>query len=89
MQMYVNQGGLLCRFVFTTDPRGLVRVWALVPYTKKETLLEGQVSELQALLVAVCQSPLHGRIVCLDVCTSGQVHVVSISNVLFIVRVYL
>lgn len=89
MQMYITLEGLLCRFVFTTDPRGLVRVWALVPYTKKETLLEGQVPQLQALLVAACQSPLHGRVVCLDVSTSGQVHVVSIFNVLLIVRVFL
>jgi hypothetical protein len=79
----------LCRFVFMVDPRGLVCVWALVPYTKKLTLLGGQVPQLQALLVAAWQSPLHGQVVCLDVCTSGQVNVVSISNVLLIVRVFL
>lgn len=61
------------RFVFTTDPRGLVRVWLLKRCLEAETSLEGQGSQTQPLLLATCQSPLKARIVCLDVCPLAEV----------------
>jgi hypothetical protein len=64
--------GLGNRFVFTTDPRGVLRVWVL-KWQSNESLAEGQGLKRHAVLVAVCKSPLQARIVCLDGCSVQQV----------------
>lgn len=60
------------RFAFTTDPRGLVRVWLLERCLEVQASAEGQDSQIQALLIANYQSSLQARIVCLDVCPLAE-----------------
>jgi hypothetical protein len=64
--------GLGNRFVFTTDPSGVLRVWVL-KWQPNESLAEGRGLKRHAVLVAVCKSPLQARIVCLDGCSVQQV----------------
>lgn len=50
-----------------------MRVWLLKRCLEAQTSVEGQDPQMQALLVATCQSPLMARVVCLDVCPSAEV----------------
>jgi hypothetical protein len=55
-------------------------VWLLKRYLEAQTSVEEQGSQTQALLLAVCQSPLQARIVCLDVCPLAEVAIALLAH---------